>query len=360
MEILDSSDAPGWMEVLGQCDEYDFYHLPEYHALAGRRGEGVGRLFVCHDHGSTIALPLLIRSVGDVEGLEAGAFRDASSVYGYCGPIASRRDLPQKLVEAFRDELTAELRRLNVVAVFSRLHPLLSQTGLVSGLGECHTLGQTISIDLTQSADAQTAAIRPGHRYEIRKLRKQGIECVHDEDGRYLDAFIDLYAQTMRRVGAADDYFFEPAYFRSLMQDLRGTFHLFVALLNGDVISGALFTECRRIVQYHLSGTRDAFVKQAPTKLILDTVRIWATERHQRVFHLGGGVGSREDSLFRFKAGFSDRRHEFSVWRWIVMPDAYDDLSARKEAWGKARGFVPVASSFFPRYRGSFAPATAQ
>ena len=70
---------------------------------------------------------------------------------------------------------------------------------------------------------------------------------------------------------------------------------------------------------------------------MLDTVRLWATERGARVLHLGGGVGSKADSLFQFKAGFSDRRHLFHIWRWIVQPDIYERLCRQRDAWGQAR-----------------------
>jgi hypothetical protein len=65
------------------------------------------------------------------------------------------------------------------------------------------------------------------------------------------------------------------------------------------------------------------------------------------VLHLGGGRGGAEDSLFRFKAGFSDRRHAFATWRWVVRPEAYERLCAARRAAG---GPEPPAG-FFPAYR---------
>ena len=61
-------------------------------------------------------------------------------------------------------------------------------------------------------------------------------------------------------------------------------------------------------MQYHLSGMSEAFARERPTKLMLDHVRQWARARGNRWLHLGGGVGSAQDNLFKFKAGFSKLR----------------------------------------------------
>jgi hypothetical protein len=82
-----------------------------------------------------------------------------------------------------------------------------------------------------------------------------------------------------------------------------------------------LFTIRDGVVQYHLGGTRDEFLKISPMALIFDTVRLWANDVGARVLHLGGGVGgTNDDSLFHHKGGFSDRRHNFVTWRWIATP----------------------------------------
>ena len=73
--------------------------------------------------------------------------------------------------------------------------------------------------------------------------------------------------------------------------------------------------------------------------------------------HLGGGVGSREDSLLHFKKGFSDRRHVFSTWRWVVEPDAYRSLCDRNDRRNAELGAPSPSCDYFPRYRCSAAPA---
>jgi hypothetical protein len=122
---------------VAECEQYGFYHLPAYHALAERRGEGAARLFVHRAGGRVIALPLLLRPVKRISGLEDLAHQDARSVYGYGGPISSKVEDRPELVQGFQSELRDVLFGPGVVAGFSRLHPLIRQSQLAVGLGEC-------------------------------------------------------------------------------------------------------------------------------------------------------------------------------------------------------------------------------
>src|SRR5262249_47772337 len=59
------------------------------------------------------------------------------------------------------------------------------------------------------------------------------------------------------------------------------------------------------------------------------------------------GVGSAEDSLFHFKAGFSDRRHPYHTWQVVFLDDVYESLTARRREAGAAT----IRQGFFPAYR---------
>src|SRR5260221_91359 len=305
--ILGTADEEEWNEVLRCTASHDFYHLPKYHRLAERRGEGTAQCYVYRNGDHLIALPLLVRPVSESE---PDAWKDATSVYGYCGPVASSARPPEELVVEFREGLRELLAEQRIVSVFSRLHPLFDQRDLLAGLGAIRPAGQTVSIDLTLSPEAQRAQYSGTYRTRINKLLRNGVTCTLDPEQRQLAEFVEMYHETMRRVNAHDSYFFGADYFAKLSQELDGVLHLFVTKLDDQIIAGGLFTLCNGIVQYHLGATRDAFLRLSPMGLVIDTARSWATEQGARIFHLGGGVGSKEHSLFKFKAGFSDRRHQ--------------------------------------------------
>ena len=91
MGIIPATDTERWHRVLSQADRFDFYHLPEYHLMAEKDGEGKGVLFVYREASRIAAWPFLLRPVETMNGLEVAGngFQDAVSVYGYPGPICS-------------------------------------------------------------------------------------------------------------------------------------------------------------------------------------------------------------------------------------------------------------------------------
>src|SRR5262245_1961186 len=348
MRILGTEDTAQWLAVLERSLQHDFHHLPQYHRVAEQRGEGTAQLFVYREDDSTIALPLLLRPI---DPLAPDGWHDATSVYGYAGPVASRDSLPTGVVRNFQIALADELARRRVISVFSRLHPLIAQHDMLADIGECPANGETISIDLKLSDEAQRAQYNKSCRTSVRKLREFGFNALHDREKRYLPEFVSVYLETMRRVGAQPPYLFDEAYFNLLTRELADVSHLFVALKDSEVAAATLCTICNGIVQDHLGGTRDVFLKFSPDRLVVDAERLWAKEMGARVFHLGGGTGAQKDSLFRYKAGFSDRRHTFRTWRWIVLPEIYEELSASAARWNAAHGLGAASLQYFPAYR---------
>jgi predicted N-acyltransferase len=352
MRALGTGEQAEWLEILRRTRKYDFHHLPQYHRVAERRGEGEARLFVYQEADCTIAVPLLLRPIEDAE---EGWF-DATSVYGYGGPVTSHDAVPPEVIANFRGALAEALSALRVVSLFSRLHPLIEQQSLIAGLGECPPAGATISIDLRLPEAEQIARYNKSCRTSLRKLGEMGFVGVHDREKRYLREFAEVYRETMRRAHAHESYFFGEDYFRLLTEELGEASHLFVALKDGEVAAATLCTLCDGIVQDHLGGTRDAFLKFSPDRLVVHTERKWAREMGARDFHLGGGVGAQEDSVFRYKSGFSPRRHVFSTWRWIIQPGLYAELTEARARWNRAHGTRPISDRYFPAYRCPSAP----
>jgi CelD/BcsL family acetyltransferase involved in cellulose biosynthesis len=353
MEVLTTNQKTEWRSVLASMKSYDFYHLPSYHKLAEIQGEGAAELFVYRDKEYVIAIPLLLRPVSAIAGLEhAGkGITDATSVYGYCGPIASHSEVPISVVKDFQNSLRQMLQSKNVVSVFARLHPLFDQSTLLSGLGVIVNNGTTVSIDLSLAEQTQLDQYRKDHRIGIRKLREIGATCEIDTELVHLDAFIELYFRNMERVGAKAEYFFPRQYFDRLMSTTDATTRLFVCSIQGELACSSIFLKCGPIIQYHLSATSEKFLKNAPIKLLLDTVRHWGVEQGASTLHLGGGLGSNEDALFLFKAGFSKVRHQFSTWRWILSDVDYCNLTSLKTRMNEINVDQTNSNVFFPAYR---------
>lgn len=351
MEILNTSDSARWTELLARSWEHDVYHQTAYHRLAEQREEGDALFFVEQEGDALAALPLLIRSLDNLP--NGRGLRDATSVYGYCGPICSKPDLSPAFVERFQRNLQAELQKLRVVTVFSRLHPLIAQQlPLLEGLGHCVPGQQTVSIDLTKPLERQWAGYRKDHRRSLRSLGELGAVCEKDAGLRHLGEFVEIYLETMRRTQAASRYHFDLEYFEALFAALPDQVHLFIARMENEIVGGGIVLGCRGMLQAHLAGNSDSAHRYAPMKLVIDAERIWGTREGYRVFHLGGGLNpGPQDPLFQFKAGFSSRRHQFYTWRWVLDPAAYERLCVREPSGAAPTPQRPLGQEgFFPAY----------
>lgn len=347
-----TTEMDRWQEVLHRCGTYDVYHLPSYHRLAEEQDNVQARLFVFESDIAIIAMPFLQRKIEAISATGSTDCCDVTSVYGYAGPVCNVPQPSDAVLWRFARSLRDYFKQQRVVTAFSRLNPLLDQSILLHGCeGEIVEVGTTVAIDLSLPVDVQRQKYRADHKRGINKLNREGIICVHDEEWKYLDAFFDIYCDTMRRTGAKNEYYYDRAYFERLRMLLGDRLHLFVTLKEGEVLSGGLLTICNAIIQYHLAGTDSRHLDVASSKLIIDTVRLWGNRIGARLFHLGGGVGAREDNLFHFKAGFSDTRYQFKAWRTVVDPLMYENLVRQKQAWNEVHGLQVIDDNYFPVYR---------
>ncbi len=328
-------DAPEWETALLEAP-HDVYHRPGYVALSAvhERGRPCGLLVT--DGTRTMLLPLVIRSI-------PGGGSDATSPYGYPGPVGRGTDDPAFLRVAIAAGLQV-LRDAEVVSAFVRLHPLLDPSPPV-GVGTLVEHGETVSIDLTLPAEQLWTQMRLNHRRDIARAVKLGFAARMDTTWGSLGTFERLYRATMDRRSAAPFYYFDGDYFRGLRDVLGDDLHLCLVERDGDIAAAGLFTATDGIVEYHLSGTDDAFRSVQPTKLMMHFVSLWAKERGDRVLHLGGGVGGSSDSLLQFKVGFSPLHHTFTTLRMVVDERAYAALVGARDPHldpGARRGFFPL------------------
>ena len=329
--------------------------------------EGEAFLAIYGDRAKFVAWPYLLRPVSESAGLENSTFTDVASVYGYPGPLACiGADDDEFLCRAW-DAINDLWRRQQVVAVFTRFHPLLENHRWLQRLrtpapsisqhdcddAQCGLMeaGQTVSIDLTLTDHENLRDYQKVLRQEIARSRRMGLLTTRDDDWKHLDDFISLYHCTMTRNRASSHYFFSAEDIRRLAAALAPHVHLIVTKLDDEVAAAGVFVEYRGTVQAHLAGSNEHMKSLSPLKVLLDDVRRWARERGNKVFHIGGGRAGKDDSLFAFKARFSSRRHPFYVGRWILDPAAYHALCDQQQLYAQQAGLEAEVSDFFPRYR---------
>jgi len=257
-------------------------------------------------------------------GIERDEPRDVVTPYGYGGPTA----------DGFWDAYEEWARERGVVTTFVRFHPLYgNQRGAPIHVDE---LAPTVAWRLDPDRDL-LAGLHFKHRNKVTKAENAGAT-VTQHDG--LGEFVPLYEDTMRRVNADDFYFFEPAYWERL-----GELPLvrFDAGIDGEVVASALCLATPPWLHYHLSGTTDAGRTTGSSTLVLLEAARWAQANGYERFHLGGGLGGKEDSLHHFKARFDpEGLVPAAVGKAIHDEDAYRRLSGGSEV---------TFEGFFPAYR---------
>ena len=330
---LDQKDQ--WNAIVRSMNQYDFYHLAEYHQL---EHSGQSLLLYFSSNGTSLALPVVLRSIDGTD------FHDLTSVYGYAGPLSNQEKPDKQIIKDFQKELLQFFDSCRVVSVFSRLHPLFdNQSFILSGMGEIVDTNQTVGIDLSLPEKEQKRHYSQTLKNQISQLKRRNVLVKKVQSREAIDLFIEIYIENMRRVNAAKMYFFPNEYFYKFMEDLPSS--LFLAYYGKKVISGTLFTTCNGIVEIHLGATRNEYLRWSPLKLVWDCVRIDAVQKNEKWLHLGGGLGGVNDTLFQFKTWFSDSRFLFKTWRYIHNEESYTRLVA-----GKYPNPIP-RSSFFPLYR---------
>lgn len=334
-----------WNSVLRVVDNYDFYHTHDYHSIA--KGEFEEAVLIKYTENDVlIAIPLLIRKI------PGSSYFDATSVYGYPGPIVKNinggfdnSNFIRELNELFADN--------KVVTVFSRLNPFIcNQEVVLKNLGEIVKVGKVVNMDLKKDLIEQRKNYSKRLKTYINKARRTCSVTKANTEQEILQ-FIEMYYENMRRVNALNRYFFKKDYFFRLLKskDFQTDILLAHHLETKEIIGGAMFVRTNGILQYHLSGSKEKFLDLNPIKLLIDEMMVLATEENYEYFNLGGGVGNKkEDTLFKFKSGFSKDFRPFELWEYIVNESVYEDLVIKKQSSECAKLFKNC-TDYFPCYR---------
>ncbi len=337
-EVIDIKD-PKWELLVKSSAIYDFHHTNFYHSIDN---DFQSLMFVAENDNDFIAFPLVRRPI------EGTDYVDFTSVYGYCGPISNQLnfDLPQEFIDFFQLKIKEYCKENHVVSLFSRLHPLIEQKSVFSNMGEILNLNKTVAIDLRLTPEEQKKQFRKSNKSELNQLRRKGFYVEEAATSDDINRFVEIYYETMDRVEATPYYYFTKDYFRSFLTNTHFSNKLLLAKFEGEIVAGAIFTITDKIMQYHLAGTTEDFIKVTPMKLILDEARLTGNDLGLEFLHLGGGVGgSDEDSLFRFKSGFSDLYCQFSVWKYVFDKTKYNELVKKNVDEDR------LSETFFPLYR---------
>jgi hypothetical protein len=323
-----------WDPLLGRIGCGDTYLLRGYVESACLLDRGTPLLLHLSDGGGDVVFALILREI------DGGAGRcDAITPYGYGGPVGVG---PEPPIESFYELYENWCLSRSVVSTFIRFHPLFANQRQAPDGVHVEPLADTIAWSLQQDLDL-FASLHPKHRNKVRKARAAGLEVGVREAPPSLSEFAALYEATMNRLGADDFYFFPAAYWQSLATAMRERIVLVEARFAGELAAAALCFATPPWLHYHVSGTNEHGREAAAANLVLFEAACWGQRRRFEQFHLGGGAGGRQDTLFHFKQRFfPPGRREASVGKLVHDVETYCALAGLPEL---------RLDGYFPAYR---------
>lgn len=360
----DGTEGAYWSSLIRRLKpkDQDIHFLPEYGNIYQETYGHEPRLAFYGDQDRFIIQPFVKRVLNDLPFLKeqqvTEPYYDIANPYGYGGPVCGCDSLQEALAlfEEFNRHLTGYCEEELIASEFTSLHPLLKNHELMSasGLVELAHSKEVVYIDLSRSEEELWKGLNRGHRSSISKAKRSGVTIEKlAPTPELFRVFTRLHLQTMKRNGAAARWFFPEAYFQNCFELLGpDRVSLFFAHVNGEVASAYLLMHDFATAYYHFGGSEDRFYEFRPNNVLMYEVALWAKRQGYLRYHLGGGVSSAiDDSLLRYKSGFSDRRASLYTYSRIHHKATYDYLCELKKNHETATNGALRTSDYFPLYR---------
>ncbi|MBQ8704134.1 MAG: GNAT family N-acetyltransferase [Bacteroidales bacterium] len=341
IRLYDLTQSEEWDVTVRSFKEYDVYYLSGYVKAFQIHGDGDPYLLYYEAEGLR-AIYVYMKRKTAIEG-----YYDSVTPYGYGGVLFEGDTTEEKLL-AFWVAYVAKMKEEGIVDNFVRYHPVLANAVSMKSISTVIDLGKTIAFDLA-SPEVIWENIISKNRNMIRKAEKNGITIEHGKGMDLLDKFTEIYNATMDKDHAEEYYYFKRPFYESIDQDLQDNYEMFYAMYEGRPIAMSIMIFANGRLNYHLSGSDIAYRNLAPSNLLLYKAALWGYEQGCKTFHLGGGVGSGEDNLYKFKAAFNKNSdYQFSIGKEIFDHEKYDELVALRASTDAE---FNSESKFFPLYR---------
>lgn len=251
--------------------------------------------------------------------------KDASSPYGYGGPLCSTGD-PSFLTAAW-NAYTAWMRKQRVAVEYIRFHPMVGNERHYGG----HVADnrQVVWVDLADGDLSRRYAVRL--RQTLKKSAGAQLvyeECELAQRGREFAAY---HRAAMREMNTDPFYLFEDGYFERLAAS--GLAKLGVCRRaggQGPWLAASLFLDGAGLREYHLAATNEEGRKAGASSFVLHEAALAARRQGLNKLYLGGGTDTGSDnSLLFFKSAFSPERLTYRTGSTVFDETAYDELKER-------------------------------
>lgn len=325
LSVYTVAEAEDWDSIVRSFAEFDVYWLSGYVKAFKIHGDGEPLLFYWDD-GETRGINVVMKrdvstDIHFAGKIEKNQYFDFSTPYGYGGWLIEGKN-SDKLFEDYEKWC----KKNGITSEFVRFHPMLQNQEKCRKHYLVAQLGEVVHMELS-SPDIIWKNIISKNRNVIRKAVKNGVKIYHGRYPKIYEKFQIIYNKTMDRDHAENYYYFGKDFYKSVLEELPENAQVFYAEKDGVVIAASIILAANGMMDYHLSGSIDEYRNLAPTNLLLYKAALWGCANGYRTLYLGGGIGSGEDSLFKFKRSFykGDLNH-FYIGKKIFDKKSYDTL----------------------------------
>lgn len=350
LSMLTLDDTEKWDRIVKSFQVYDVYYLSGYLKAFQIHGDGEPLLFFYEDEKIKAMNVVMKKDIADdgrfTDKIPRNTLFDIATPYGYGGFLIEGEACKENL-RKLREEYVSLCGKEGIVSEFARIHPIINTAVRQIDLYDIAPLGRTVTIEL-HSQEHIWNKLKSNKKRKIKKATKAGVEIFWGRAPVLFEEFRILYNKTMDKNKAKDYYYFPKEFYQSVCLDLKHHSLIFYALYEEKIVAMSIVLFQGQQMHYHLSANDTEYQALAPNVLLLYEAACWGSENGYKTFHLGGGVGLQEDSLFAFKAGFNEGSHTyFSTGRKIFDEVHYHELVEMR----KQELDFKEKSLFFPAYR---------
>ncbi|NMB96958.1 MAG: GNAT family N-acetyltransferase [Clostridiaceae bacterium] len=348
--VISIEDSEKWDNIVRSFKGYDVYYLSGYVKAFQIHGDGEPVLFYYETEDMRAINAVMKRDISHninfASKLNEEEYFDLITPYGYGGYIIEG-NINDSNIGLLNTAYSAYCIENNIISEYVRFHPILNNKEKMTSIYHIVDVGKTISIDLT-SPELIWNNFSSKNRNMIRKAQKSGVRVYWGRSPELFEHFIEMYKSTMLKNAADEYYYFERPFFNSILYDLKNCSLIFYAMFNNEIIAMSIILFTNQKMHYHLSASNRLYQKLAPTNLLLYEAACWGFANNFKTFHLGGGLHSREDSLYKFKRAFNKNSvNIYAIGKKCFNQDIYNWLVSIRS---KEKDFDDK-TSFFPLYR---------
>lgn len=346
LKVYNIEQNEEWDKTVKSFKDYDTYWLSGYVKAFAIHGDGEPLLFY-YEKNDTRGINVVFkrdiakdkRFAGE---LPSNVYYDFVTPYGYGGWIIEGED-NESVFSAYEDWT----QKNGIISEFVRFHPMIKNHKKCGDYYQVIQLGEVVHMDLS-SPEVIWENIPSKNRNMIRKAIKNDVVIYNGRYPEIYRTFKEIYDGTMDKDNADSYYYFEKEFYESILNDLPENAEVFYAVKDGVVIAASIMIFANGMMNYHLSGSLREYSSLAATNLLLYKAALWGCANGYKSLYLGGGVGSGEDSLFKFKRAFyRGELNHFYIGKKIYNQEKYDELVKIRL---KDSPEVEEAG-FFPQYR---------